>query len=141
MFNRCAQRGKIRPRRKIVRIDHKRRVYIGGGNLDAAAALRPDEPKPYRKSLLRLELGNPHHSSAAQGMFIWCRGCLRASKEKLALGPGCGCHRCLRFSGESRDEWMILKVLANSGQIAHRGNPIAAKFFSIADARKHEQPG
>jgi hypothetical protein len=46
-----------------------------------------------------------------------------------------------RFGDESRDEWMILEILANSRQIAHRGNPMAAKFFSIAGARKHEQPG
>src|SRR4029077_11348323 len=111
MFNRRAQCGKIRTRRKIVRINQKRRVYIGGGDLEAPAALRPEEPKPYRKSLIRLDLGDAHHSSAEQSMYIWCRGFLRASKEKLALGPGCGCHRCLRFSGESRDEWMILKVL------------------------------
>ena len=52
-----------------------------------------DEPKPYRKSLIRLDLGDPHHSSAEQSMYIWCRGFLRASKEKLALSPGCGCHR------------------------------------------------
>jgi hypothetical protein len=62
---------------------------------------------------------------------------VNASKEKMTPGSGARRHRCLRFPNEAHNETMILKIFADAWQVAHNGNPVAAKLLSVADTRKH----
>src|SRR5262249_14476750 len=141
MLNSRAQCPEVDLRREIVRIDEERRLRIGRCDLDAPTALRPEESKADGKALVGFDFGRSHCGSSEQSVYIWAVGSLRAAKEKMPPAAGFRCHRLLRFADEAHDEAMVLKVLANAGQVAHDGDAATAKIRGIADTRKHEQAG
>src|SRR5215469_10080516 len=133
MFSSRAQGGEIGRRRKIVGIDAKRRIRIGGRDLNATSALRPEESEPYRKTLIGPDFRGPYCGSGEHSVQVWTIGVFYASKEKMTTSSGCWKRR-LRFGNKSYQETMILKILAHAREIAHNGDAVAAQLFGIADS-------
>src|SRR5262249_17604863 len=125
MFNSRAQGREIGRRREIVRIDKKRRVQIGGRDLDSATALRTQVSQPYRKTLIGPDFRGSQRGRAEHSVDVWTIGFLHASKEELAASSRSG-NRRLRFGNEPHQEAVILKILADTGQIAHNCNAVTA---------------
>src|SRR5262245_8318627 len=125
MLHSRAQAREVGRRGKLVGIDEKRRIQIGGRDLNAATALWPEESQAYRETLIGPDFRDPDRRSAQHSVQVWTIDLLHASKEKMAARSRCG-NRRLRFGDEAHQEAMVLKSLADAGEIAHNGDAIAA---------------
>src|SRR5262249_6995103 len=131
MLDSCAQGGEIGLRRKIVGVDEKRRIQIGGRDFNTTSAPRPEEAQPNGKTLIGPDFRGSHRGSGEHNLQGWTIGLFYTSKEKMTASSGCRKWR-LRFANKSYQETMILKILAHAGEIAHSGDAVAAQPFGVA---------
>src|SRR5215469_3610658 len=133
MLDSRTQGREIGRRGKIVGIDEKRRIRIGGRDFNATSAPRPEEAQPNGKTLIGPDFRGPHRGSGEHSVQAWTIGLFYTSKEKMTASSRCRKWR-LRFGNKSYQETMILKILAHAGEIAHNGDAVAAQLFGIADS-------